>query len=80
MNDSDGHDDHRAPAYVVRFPQTRVRPPGGGELRELGFSKLAQDLGFALDHATGHWCSRCRGVWYGAMLEVACPVCGNRNG
>jgi hypothetical protein len=24
----------------------------------------------------GHWCSRCRGIWYGYLLEVACPVCG----
>jgi hypothetical protein len=78
MNSSD--DDEKKPE-IVRFPQSRVRPAGGREpLRELGYSELVQRLEFSKDHATGHWCSRCQGIWYGALLEVACPACGNRRG
>ena len=64
---------------IVRFPYSRTRPPGGG-FHELGLSQLAQRLGGIGEQATGHWCSRCQGVWYGFLLEAACPVCGNRHG
>ena len=66
---------------VVRFPQTRVRPPGGLEpVRQLGLGKMVEDIGLSPRQITGHWCSRCNGLWYGALLEVTCPVCGNRQG
>ena len=65
---------------VIRFPQSRVRAPGASEpAKELGASALVQRLGVA-EQATGHWCSHCRGIWYGYLLEVTCPVCGNRHG
>ncbi len=67
-------------ASVLRFPQSRVRVPGSSEpAKELGSSALVKRLGVA-EQATGHWCSHCRGIWYGYLLEVACPVCGNRHG
>ena len=68
------------PDPVIRFPQSRVRPPGSGEARELGFGKMVEAFGLSHDQLTGHWCSRCVGIWYGAKLEVACPNCGNRHG
>lgn len=66
---------------VVRFPQSRVIPAGGGQpSRQLGTSQFAARFGAPERQATGHWCSHCRGIWYGYLLEVACPVCGNRHG
>ncbi len=66
---------------VVSFPQARVRPPGAREpFRDLGSSKLAASLGALREQTTGHWCSRCKGIWFGTLLEAECPVCGNRNG
>ena len=51
-----------------------------GTRRELGTTALARRLGLAADQLGGHWCSRCQGIWYGCMLEVECPRCGNRRG
>ncbi len=66
---------------VVQFPHSRVRPAGAvGAFRELGPSPLARVLGLPAEQTTGHWCSRCRGIWFGYLLEVACPICGNRHG
>ena len=77
MSDEDDNDD----ADVVRFPQSRVRPPSGLEpFRELGPSRLTQQFGGPGRQATGHWCSRCKGIWYGYLLECTCPACGNRHG
>ncbi|MGY4334999.1 hypothetical protein ACVWWG_009467 [Bradyrhizobium sp. LB7.2] len=68
-------------AQIVRFPQSRVKPAGSSEpFRELGTSQLSQSLGLPERQATGHWCSRCRGIWYGYLLEVTGPACGNRHG
>jgi hypothetical protein len=70
-----------AAAEVVGFPQARVRPPGGSApFRDLGSSKLAATLGSLKEQASGHWCSSCKGIWFGTLLETECPVCGNRNG
>ena len=66
---------------VVRFPFSRV--PGRGRtrsLRELGLTRLARMLDPDGLRASGHWCGRCEGVWYGMAAEVECPVCGNRHG
>lgn len=66
---------------VVRFPQSRVAPPGSGEpVKILGTSTFAGNLGLPVEQTTGHWCSRCQGIWFGYLLECACPVCGNRHG
>lgn len=68
-------------ARVVRFPQSRVAPHGpGGGFKDLGFSDLAKNLGGPERQGTGHWCSRCHGIWYGYLLEVTCPKCGGRHG
>ncbi|WP_428420341.1 hypothetical protein [Methylibium sp.] len=68
-------------AGILRFPQSRVAPPQtqGGYV-ELGITPLAQQLGLEEDQLNGHWCSRCRGIWYGYTLEAQCPRCGNRHG
>ena len=62
----------------VRSLLTPDRALGGH--RELGTTALARRLGLPEDRLGGHWCSRCRGIWYGCMLEVECPACGNRHG
>ena len=51
-----------------------------GAVRELGTTPLARQLSLPDDQLNGHWCSRCQGLWYGCMLEVECPCCGNRHG
>jgi len=69
------------PSDVVRFPQSRVSPPGSARpLRILGRGRMAEVLGAPAHQTTGHWCSRCQGIWFGYLLEVDCPVCGNRHG
>jgi hypothetical protein len=66
---------------VVPFPQSRVRPAGALEpTRFLGYGAYVEQLGLPSRQASGHWCSRCRGIWFGYLLEVACPKCGNRHG
>ncbi len=66
---------------MVRFPQSRVRVGSSGQpCKQLGTSALCGQFGWPDRQTTGHWCSRCRGVWFGYLLEVTCPVCGNRHG
>lgn len=66
---------------VVRFPQSRVKPSGSNKpFTNLGHSPLAASLGAPVEQSTGHWCSRCQGIWFGYVLEVTCPRCGNRHG
>ena len=48
--------------------------------RDLGITPLAKQLGLKPEQTNGHWCSRCRGIWFGYTLETQCPVCGNRHG
>lgn len=68
-------------ASVVRFPQSRVPPPGARDpYRDLGVGRMAKTLGIPKEQMTGHWCSRCKGIWFGYLLEVECPCCGSRNG
>ena len=69
------------PERVVRFPLSRTSPASAtSPPRELGYGALAEQIGIPRQQATGHWCSRCNGIWYGYLLEVACPQCGNRHG
>ncbi len=66
---------------VVNFPQSRTQPKTSKpEARDLGISKLAQQLGGNQANLKGHWCSLCKGIWYGCLGECECPVCGNRHG
>ena len=69
------------PPRIVRFPQSRV--PGKNKrhpIKELGLTPLARQVDPDGKGTHGHWCSRCRGVWYGRPGEAECPVCGNRHG
>lgn len=78
---SDPKDDPKPGSAILRFPQSRVRMPGSGEPPKIiGTSQLAGVLGAPSEQTSGHWCSHCRGIWYGYLLEVTCPVCGNRHG
>jgi hypothetical protein len=66
---------------VTPFPQSRVGPPRSKATpKNLGTSLLSRQLGLPTGQATGHWCSRCHGIWYGYVLEVTCPSCGGRHG
>lgn len=66
---------------VTAFPHSRSRPSGTpGGFRDLGITSLARQLGLTPEQMNGHWCKRCRGIWFGYTLEVECPVCGNRDG
>lgn len=63
------------------FPYSRAAPSATqGGFRDLGFTPLALQLGLTTEQTNGHWCSRCRGIWFGYILEVECPVCRYRNG
>jgi hypothetical protein len=75
------NDEKHRPAAVLRFPQSRLSPSGlVRPAKNLGIGTMAKVIGAPEHQATGHWCSRCRGIWYGYPLEVTCPVCGNRHG
>ena len=80
MSGSEKNSDDKE-ARAQAFVQGLVSPrhPVGGH-RELGTTALARRLGLGDEQLGGHWCSRCRGIWYGCMLEVECPSCGNRHG
>jgi hypothetical protein len=66
---------------ILPFPHSRVSPAGARRpFKTLGLGALARVLGAPQEQMTGHWCSRCQGIWYGYVLEVACPACGNRHG
>ncbi len=81
MADEDTDGDGKAPADVVPFPQSRTSPTTSvGGYKDLGIGALARHLGMTKGQLTGHWCSRCNGMWFGYALEVACPQCGNRQG
>lgn len=81
MSDESDPEKKQSDAEIVQFPQSRVPPAGSNvTFKELGLSALSQSLGLPERQATGHWCSRCHGIWYGYLLEVTCPVCGNRHG
>lgn len=69
------------PPDAGEFVRSLLAPgaPLGG-YRELGTTALARHLALNEDQLGGHWCRRCQGIWYGCMLEVECPVCGNRGG
>jgi hypothetical protein len=81
MTDKNDDDETQAPAEVVRFPQSRTAPPASvGGYKDLGIGAMARHLNMPKSQMTGHWCSRCTGIWFGYALEVECPQCGNRHG
>lgn len=66
---------------LLRFPQSRVRGPGARRpVKVIGMTKLAESINPSGNGAMGHWCSRCKGVWFGCGGETECPACGNRHG
>lgn len=74
--DEDSVDDRR-----LRFPHAPRAPRATrGGFRDLGITPLARQLGLSHEQTSGHWCSRCQGVWFGYTLEAQCPACGNRKG
>ena len=81
MADADESGKTPPSSRVIRFPQSRVSLGGArAPFKQLGTSLFSARFGSPEHQATGHWCSRCRGIWYGYLLEVTCPVCGNRHG
>lgn len=81
MSDSDHEQSTKNDQSIVKFPQSRTQPKASKpETRDLGLSKLAQQLGCVKSGLRGHWCSLCKGIWYSCSYECECPVCGNRNG
>ena len=76
-DERDGESDQSARRFIRELvsPATAL-----GGVRELGTTALARQLSLAEDQLSGHWCSRCAGIWYGCALEVQCPVCGSRRG
>jgi len=67
---------------VVAFPHSRVTPPrlSFDPDAPVVYGAMAIALGLPHEQTTGHWCSHCRKLWFGYLLEVACPMCGNRHG
>ncbi|NTU79452.1 MAG: hypothetical protein HGA45_08625 [Chloroflexales bacterium] len=61
-------------------PITDLRELSRTSYKFLGFSKLSVQLGVGDQQLYGKWCGRCDGIWFGLMLEVQCPRCGNRKG
>ena len=80
MSDDEDESDGGA-ERILRFPLSRARPPAtAGGFVDLGAGAMARRLGMRESQMTGHWCSRCRGIWFGYALEVECARCGNRHG
>jgi hypothetical protein len=77
MSNPDHGPDERTQAFLHTLTDADSAAPGP---RQLGTTTLARRLGLPDDQLGGHWCSRCRGIWYGCALEVECPRCGNRHG
>lgn len=81
MTGDDEHDEAQRRQSVVAFPFSRVSPvqSAASQAGET-FGEFARLFGMPREQTTGHWCSRCRMIWYGYLLEVTCPTCGNRHG
>lgn len=79
---SDGGKSSAAPGALlaVFLRSRRLARSIGRPAKYLGMGEIARVIGAAEDECSGHWCSRCQGIWYGWLTEVACPACGNRRG
>lgn len=81
MTTGDDGANSKPTSSVVAFPFSRVAPTRHDEAgSEVTYGAFAELFGMPREQTTGHWCSRCRKIWYGYMLEVTCPMCGNRHG
>ncbi len=81
MTDEKADDTAQNGGEVVRFPLSRTTPAGSaGGFKDLGIGAMARHLNMRNNQMTGHWCSRCSGIWFGYALEVECPQCGNWHG
>jgi hypothetical protein len=81
MADETSDDKMQEGGEIVPFPQSRTTPAGSpGGYKDLGIGAMAKHLNMPKSQMTGHWCSRCSGIWFGYALEVECPQCGNRHG
>ena len=59
-------DDPDPSNHVLRFPLSRTTPPGPAQPScELGYGAMAELIGIPREQTTGHWFSRCNGIWYG---------------
>lgn len=73
--------DKRTNPSVVAFPHSRVSPqPVDKTYKDLGVGNMGDKYGLPKEQLSGHWCSRCEGIWFGYLLETECPKCGNRHG
>lgn len=72
----------KASAQLLNFPFSRLSPAQGSfdPAAPPIMGAMAVKLGEPIEQTTGHWCSRCNKLWFGYLLEVACPLCGNRHG
>jgi len=73
-------DDKKDPAEIVPFPFSRVKPNRSLDVEGVAYGTLARQIGIPVEQTTGHWCSYCQKIWFGYLLEVACPTCGSRQG
>jgi hypothetical protein len=82
MTGEDAKDDPQGRGGIVQFPHSRVMPPHQSFDPDapIVVGAMANILGIPSEQTTGHWCSRCHKVWFGYLLEVSCPLCGNRHG
>lgn len=87
MSNSDLPPDPQHPSFSDREDVENLFDPirlfsssSAPNIKELGVTPLARQLGLTEEQTNGHWCSRCQGIWYGYTLETQCPVCGNRRG
>jgi hypothetical protein len=65
---------------VVPLRFSRMNYSRQESLQDLGPTELTRMAGKGLSGTHGHWCGRCKGIWYSAFGEVECPVCRNRHG
>ena len=80
MTAKDVEDDRDGEPAVIPFPFSRVRPAATAiDDGTVIYGEMASTLGNPHEQTTGHWCSRCSKIWYGYVLEVTCPTCGNRS-
>jgi hypothetical protein len=64
---------------VIRLPPASRRwPRPTSGVRDLGQTPLSKALGPTKTEPKGHWCDRCKGIWYSRLGEARCPICGSR--
>ncbi|MGQ0456044.1 MAG: hypothetical protein ACT4OU_03160 [Hyphomicrobium sp.] len=81
IGDNEEDDGTPRPDAVVAFPYSRLAPTQWSDPdAPVVYGAFASLIGMPREQTTGHWCSYCRIIWYGYLLEVACPKCGNRQG